>query len=94
MTEPQLSAEQLQLVTEWWDKNYLDFGIGNNSTKLGLIIGLLATALEEEREKVLEEVDKAVTKRVLPAPLLGHYTEDKLHQRWQVELNQLKGNHD
>jgi len=47
-------------------------------------------ARKQEREKVLEEVNEAVTQRVLPAPLLGHYTEDKLHQRWQVELNQLK----
>lgn len=44
----------------------------------------------DEREKVLSEVDEAITKRVLPAPLYGNYKEDRLHQRWQAELNQLK----
>lgn len=80
--KPQLPAEMEKRLENWWmDNDPLDFG---------QLSAFLATALEEQRKEVLSEVDEAVTKRVLPAPLYGNYKEDELHQRWQVELNQLK----
>ena len=98
MNEPQLSAE-MEIVTKFrqflanWDYAHLTRKVSvEESRQMCDEFALtLATALEEQRKEILSEVDEAITKRVLPAPLYGNYKEDRLHQRWQAELNQLKG---
>ena len=91
MTEPQLSAEMEKRFDEEFDHFVLDVGESGETVDWDRVKHFLATALEEQRKEILSEVDEAITKRVLPAPLYGNYKEDRLHQRWQAELNQLKG---
>lgn len=91
MNEPQLPAEMEKRFDKEFDHFVLDVGESGETVDWDRVKHFLATALEEQRQELLSEVDEAITKRVLPAPLYGNYKEDRLHQRWQAELNQLKG---
>ena len=101
MNEPQLPAEMekrfdkefgyLSVAIDYYVENAYPLRKESGMKHLKDIKHFLATALEEQRKEILSEVDEAITKRVLPAPLYGNYKEDRLHQRWQAELNQLKG---
>lgn len=96
MTEPQLSAEMEKRFDEMRLGDVYDHRIYPNGLisprATSLVKHFLATALEEEREKVLSEVEMIANELAYPVGDLNSSFHDVVD--WQdllKELNQLKG---